>query len=143
MNSSNFKIILSAVIVAIVISLLFLVAPITETFVASYIFALISIAGIALALGTFEKTRITKVPQGYAFIKTAVSYAVLNVAFSIIACLVMLSLTWTILVHIAILAIFVIRTLVLTEGSEYINQVEEKAAEKHTAFLKEKGDYWE
>lgn len=143
MNSSNFKIILSAVIVAIVISLLFLVAPITETFVASYIFALISIAGIALALGTFEKTRITKVPQGYAFIKTAVSYAVLNVAFSIIACLVMLSLTWTILVHIAILAIFVIRTLVLTEGSEYINQVEEKAAEKHAAFLKEKENYWE
>lgn len=140
--SNNVKIIVSAVIMAVVVSLLFLVVPITGTFVVSYIFALIAIAGIASGLYAFGKSETTKAPQGHAFVYTAVVYAIISVIFSVIACVATLSTTWTVIVHVAILAIFVIRIITLTAGSEYINRVEKVAEEKHKEFQKKKADYW-
>lgn len=140
--SNNGKVIISAVIMAVVVSLLFLVVPITDEFVVSYIFTLIAIGGIALSLCVFGKSETTKAPQGHAFIYTAVVYAIVSVIFSVIACVVPLSVLWTLVIHVAILAVFVIRTIAITGGSEYINEIDKKAEEKHKEFQKEKESYW-
>lgn len=138
----NLKIIASALIIAGVISLLFFIVPITAAFIISYIFELIAIAGIASSLCVFGKKETTKAPQGYAFIYTTVAYAIVSIIFSIIANVVNLSVAWTAIPHIAILAFFVVRVIALTAGSQYISQVEEKAEIKHMEFQKEKESYW-
>lgn len=48
--NNNIRIILCSVILAVVVSLLYLVVPITATFVVSHIFSLIAIGSIALSL---------------------------------------------------------------------------------------------
>lgn len=140
--NNNAKIILSAIIIAVVVSLLFLVVPITGAFIASYIFTLIAIIGIAMSLCMFGKGETTKAPQGHAFVYTAVLYSILSLIFSVIACLASLSALWSVIIHSAILAVFVIRVISLTAGSEYINKVEQRAEQKHAEFTKEKADYW-
>ena len=140
--SNNVKIIVSAVIAAMVVSLLFVVVPITSTFIVSYIFALIAIIGIASSLYVFGKNETTKAPQGHAFIYTAAIYSIISVIFSIIACVFTFSIAWTVVIHTAILAVFVIRTIALTAGSEYINKLDSEAEEKHEKFQKEKENYW-
>lgn len=138
----NSKIIVSALISAVVVSLLFFIIPITMAFIISYIFALIAIAGIALSLCVFGKKKVTKAPQGHSFVYTAVIYSIVSVIFSIISCLADLSAAWTLVPHIAILAFFIIRIIALTVGSQYINRIEEKAEIRHKEFQKEKEDYW-
>lgn len=140
--NNNRKIISSAIIMAIVVSLLFMVVPITGAFITSYVYTLIAIIGIAASLLVFGKKETTKAPQGHAFVYTAAVYAIVCVIFSIIACVIPLSAPWTVVVHTAILAVFIIRTISLTAGSEYINKVDRKAEEKHQEFIKEKESYW-
>ncbi|MBQ3426560.1 MAG: hypothetical protein IJQ28_05770 [Clostridia bacterium] len=142
MNKNDIRIIVSAIIAAIVVSLLFFIADITNVFVTDYIFALIAITGIAVSLICFNKNDITKPPQGLSFIYTAVIYGVVNVIFSIIAYYVPLSVKITIIAHVAILAVFAIRSMALISGSEYINKVDEKAEIKHRGIVKEKESYW-
>ena len=55
----NSKIVASALISAIVVSLLFFIVPISTAFIISYIFALIAIIGIALSLCAFGKKKTT------------------------------------------------------------------------------------
>lgn len=141
MNNDK-KIILSAVIITVVVSLLFLIVPITGAFVVSYLFALIAISGVALSMFTFGKNETTKEPQGLSFIYTAGIYALIDVVFSVIACAIPLSAALTFVIHIAILAIFAIRAISLTSGSEYINKIDVKAEDKHKEFQKEKENYW-
>ena len=138
----NLKIIASALIIAGVISLLFFIVPITAAFIISYVFELISIAGIAVSLCVFRKKETTKAPQGYAFIYTTFVYSIVSVIFSIIANVANLSAAWTAIPHIAILAFFVGRVIALTAGSQYINQVGDKAEIKNAEFQKEKQSYW-
>ena len=95
-----------------------------------------------MSLCMFGKGETTKAPQGHAFIYTAVLYSILSLIFSVIACLSSLSVLWAIIIHSAILAVFVIRAITLTAGSEYINKVEQRAEQKHAEFKKEKADYW-
>ena len=140
--NNNAKIILSAIIIAVVVSLLLLVVPITGAFIVSYVFTLIAIIGIAMSLCMFGKGETTKAPQGHAFIYAAVLYSILSLIFSVIACLASLSVLWAIIIHSAILTVFVIRAITLTAGSEYINKVEQRAEQKHAEFKKEKADYW-
>ena len=135
------RIVLSSIIVAIVISLLFIVVPITEQFIVSYIFALIAIIGIATSLILFDKGKI-KPPQGTAFIYVAVIYAIISVIFSVIACISRLSINWTLIIHIVIFAIPLLVTIALSSGNEYINKVEESAKIKHEKFKEEKKKYW-
>ena len=143
--SNNIKIILCAVIVAIVISLLFFIVPITGTFIVSYIFSLIAIFGITLSLCIFGKGN-NKVPQGYAYIYTAVLYAIISMVVSIIACVINQIVHYpvfiTILVHVAILAFFIIRTVTLNIGNEYINNLDNSSVRKHNEFTKIKKSYW-
>ncbi|MGM9552636.1 MAG: hypothetical protein ACI3XA_10320 [Clostridia bacterium] len=140
--NNNTKIIISAIIMAVVVSLLFIVVPITDTFIVSYIFTLIAIIGIALSLCVFGKRETTKTPQGHAFVYTAVIYSIISVFFSVIACLISLYVLWTLVIHIAVLAVFIIRIIAITAGSEYINEVDSKAEQKHKEFIKEKENYW-
>ena len=140
--NNNSKIVASALISAIVVSLLFFIVPINTAFVISYVFALIAIAGIALSLCVFGKRETTKAPQGHSFVYAAVIYSIVSVVFSIISCVADLSAAWTLVPHIAILAFFIIRIIALTAGSQYINKIEEKAEIKHTEFQKEKETYW-
>lgn len=135
------KIILSSAIVVVVISLLFIVIPTSTQFVISYMFALIAIVGIATSLILYTKGNI-KPPQGYAFIHVSVVYAIISVIFSIIACYIKLSISWTIILHIVILAISILLIIALTSGNEYINKVEDKAEIKHKNFKEEKKNYW-
>lgn len=138
---NNIKIILSALIVAVVVSLLFMVVPVTNAFVISYVFTLVSILGITASLCMFGKGN-DKVPQGYAYITSAMSYAIVSLIFSIIACVVIISLKWTLIIHIAILAVFVIRVIALSSGNEYISKLDEVSNEKNKEFQKEKENYW-
>ena len=139
--NNNAKIALSALIAVLVISLLFIIVPITSAFIVSYIFTLIAIVGIAFSLVIFGKG-VAKVPQGHAFVNISVTYAVVCIIFSVIACVARLSLKWTLVPHIAIFAIFAIIAVALTSGSEYINDLDKKAEEKHREFEKEKENYW-
>ncbi len=140
--TNNVKIILSAFIMAIIVSMLFLIVPITGVFITSYVFTLIAITGIALSLLTFGKYATTKAPQGHAFVYTAVIYAISNIIFSIIACMVNLSILWTIVIHTTILGIFIIIIISMSSGSDYTNKVNKVAEEKHKEFINEKENYW-
>ena len=138
---NNTKIILSAVIVATAVSLLFLVIPITEAFVTSYIFTLIGIFAVTGCLCAFGKGS-NKAPQGFAYISSAVSYIVINFIFSVIACIMELSLEWTLVIHFIILAIFVIRTIAISSGNKHISDLDKISNEKSKDFQKEKQNYW-
>ena len=143
--NNNIRIFLSAAIAAIVITLLFFIVPITGTFIVSYIFALAVIAGIALSMSVFGKGN-NKAPQGFAYIHTAVQYAIVSTIISIILYIISIqyvfSTTITAVIHIAILAFFVIRSIALSAGNEYITKLDEKAEEKHKEFEKVKETYW-
>lgn len=139
------RIVLSAVIAAVVVTLLFLIVPITATFIIAYIFSLIAIGGIAVSLWVFGKCN-NKSPQGFAYIYTAVGYAVsstiVSIILCIIACLVSMYIAIPIVIHIAVLAFFAIRLIILSSGNEHMVKVDEKAAKKHKEFEKLKKTYW-
>lgn len=139
--NNNVKIILSAVIAALVVSLLFLVVPVTSTFIASYIFALIAISSIAVSLCIYGKGN-NKAPQGFGYINVAVIYAVVSTIFSVIACVIPLDIRWTVVVHVGILAVFVIVAVALSSGNQHIVKLDNQAEEKRKEFEKEKNTYW-
>lgn len=139
--NNNVKIILSAVIAALVVSLLFLVVPVTSTFIASYIFALLAISLIAVSLCIYGKGS-NKAPQGFGYINVAVIYAVVSTIFSVIACVIPLDIRWTVVVHAGILAVFVIVAVALSSGNQHIVKLDKQAEEKHKEFEKEKNTYW-
>lgn len=140
--SRNGKIILSAVIAIAAVSMLFAVVPINETFIVSYIFADIAICFVAGTVYSYGKGN-SKAAAGLSYICTSVIYAAISVIFSVIACIVSLTLKWTLTVHIILLAAFVIRIVASSAGSDYVNELDKKAEMKHNEFLKEKKDYWE
>lgn len=140
--TNNVKIIISAFIMAIIVSILFLIVPITGVFITSYIFTLIAIIAITLSLLTFGKYATTKAPQGHAFVYTTVIYSIFNIIFSIIACIVNLPILWTIVIHTIILGIFIIIIISISSGSDYTNKVNKVAEEKHKEFINEKKTYW-
>ena len=137
----NGKIILSAAIAIAAISTLFAVVQPNGTFVTSYVFAIIAICGIAGTILVYGKGN-SKAVSGLSYIYTSIIYAVLNVIFSVVACLVSLTLFWTLVVHIILLAIFAIRIITSSAGSDYVNEVDKRNEAKHKAFLNEKKDYW-
>ena len=139
--SRNGKIILSAVVAIAAVSTLFAVVPTSGTFITSYVFAVIAICGIAGTVCVYGKGN-SKVVSGLSYIYTSVVYAVLNVIFSVIACVITLAPIWTLVVHIILLAIFAIRIIGSNTASDYVNMVDEKAEDKHNEFLKEKENYW-
>ena len=139
--SKNFKIILIGLIAIGAISTLFAVVNVDETFVISYVFADIAICGIAGTLCAYGKGS-SKAVAGLSYIYTSVVYAVLNVIFSVIACVITLSPIWTLVVHIILLAVFAIRIITSSAGSDYVNEVDKKNKTKHDEFLNEKKDYW-
>ena len=138
---NNIKIISSAVIVAAVVSLLFMVVPVTDAFVISYVFTLIGICGVAGSLCVFGKGS-NEAPQGFAYISSAIIYVVVSLIFSVVACIVALSLKWTLVIHIGILAVFIIRIIALSSSNEYISKLDEVSNEKSKEFQKEKQNYW-
>ena len=135
------RVILSSIIVAIIISLLFIVVPITGQFIIAYIFALIAIIGIAISLILFTKGKI-KPPQGISFIYVTVIYAIINIIYSIIAYVVKMNTNWMLIIHIAILGLLVIVTMTLSSGNEYIKNVEKNAEIKHQKYKEEEKNYW-
>lgn len=139
--SKNFKIILIGLIAIGAISTLFAVVNVDETFVISYVFADIAICGIAGTLCVYGKGK-SKAVAGLSYIYTSVVYAVLNVIFSVIACVITFAPIWTLVVHIILLAIFAIRIIGSNTASDYVNVVDKKAEDKHNEFLKEKENYW-
>ncbi len=139
--SKNSKIILAAVIATVAVSTLFAVVPANGTFIISYLFADIAICGIVGTLCAYGKGS-SKAVAGLSYIYTSVVYAVLNVIFSVIACVITLAPIWTLVVHIILLAIFAIRIIGSNAASDYVNEVDKKAEDKHNEFLKEKENYW-
>ena len=138
---NNIKIISSAVIVAAIITMLFMVIPITDAFIISYVFTLIGVCGVAGSLCVFGNGS-NKSPEGFAYIYSAITYVVISLIFSVIACVVTLVLTWTLIIHIGILAVFVIRIHALSSGNEYISKLDEVSNEKSNKFQTEKQNYW-
>ncbi len=143
--NNNGRIVLASVIAAVAVSLLYLIVPITGTFIVSHIFSLIAISSIAVSLSVFGKGN-NKAPQGFAYIHTAVTYAIVSTIVSVIACIVVYYIPFpvaiTLVVHIIILAVFAIRTIALNSGNEYIEKIDVQAEDKHKEFEKEKATYW-
>lgn len=139
--SKNAKVILAAVVAIAAISVLFAVVPINGTFITSYIFAILAICGIAGTVCAFGIGS-SKAVAGLSYIYTSVVYAVLNIVFSVVACIIPLSPVWTVVVHIMLLAVFVIRIILSNAGSDYVNELDNKSEKKHNEFLEEKKDYW-
>ena len=139
--SRNIKTILSAIVAIAAMSTLFAVVPINDTFIASYVFAVIAICGIAGTECIYGKGK-SKAVGGLSYIYTSIVYAVLNVIFSVVACLVPFSLAWTLVVHIILLAVFAIRIIASSAGSDYVNKVDKRNEAKHGEFLGEKENYW-
>lgn len=137
----NGKIILSAVVAIAAVSTLFAVVPANGTFITSYVFAVIAICGIAGTVCVYGKGK-SKAASGLSYIYTSIVYAVLNVIFSVVACLIPLLTLWTLVVHIILLAVFAIRIITSSAGSDYVNEVDKRNEVKHKAFLNEKKDYW-
>lgn len=139
--SRNGKIILSSLVAIAAISTLFAVVPANGTFITSYVFAVIAICGIAGTVCVYVKEN-SKAAGGLSYIYTSIVYAVLNVIFSVIACLIPLPALWTLVVHIILLAVFAIRIITSSAGSDYVNEVDKRNEVKHKAFLNEKEKYW-
>lgn len=139
--SRNGKIILSSLVAIAAISTLFAVVPANGTFITSYVFAVIAICGIAGMVCVYVKEN-SKAAGGLSYIYTSIVYAVLNVIFSVIACLIPLPAFWTLVVHIILLAVFAIRIITSSAGSDYVNEVDKRNEVKHKAFLNEKEKYW-
>lgn len=137
----NGKIILSAVVAIAAVSTLFAVVPTSGTFITSYVFAVIAICVIAGTICVCGKGS-SKAVAGLSYIYTGIVYAVVSVIFSVIACIISLSWIWTLVVHIILLAVFAIRIITSSIGSDYISEKDKKAEEKHNNFLKEKNNYW-
>ena len=138
---NNIKVILSAVIVVAVVSMLFMVIPVTDAFVISYIFILFGICGVAGSLCVFGKGN-NKSPQGFAYISSAITYIVVSLIFSVIASVLVLSFKWTLVIHVGILAVFVIRSIALSSGNKHISNLDDISTEKSKEFQKEKQNYW-
>lgn len=139
--SRSGKIILSAVVAIAAVSTLFAVVPANGTFIISYVFAVIAICGIAGTVCVYGKGK-SKAASGLSYIYTSIIYAVLNVIFSVVACLIPLSVLWTLVVHIILLAVFAIRIITSSAGSDYVNEVDKRNEVKHKVFLNEKEKYW-
>ena len=139
--SRSGKIILSAVVAIAAVSTLFAVVPASGTFITSYVFAVIAICGIAGTVCVYGKGT-SKAVAGLSYIYTSVVYAVLNVIFSVVACLIPLPTLWTLVVHIILLAVFAIRIITSSAGSDYVNEVDKRNEVKHKVFLNEKEEYW-
>ncbi len=135
------KIILSAIVAIGAISTLFAVVPINGTFITSYIFAVIAICLIAGTTCIYGKRKSNAV-AGLSYVYTSVVYAVVSVVFSVVVCLFALLWTWTLVLHVIILAIFAIRIISSNIGSDYINEIDKKSEEKHNDFLNKKKNYW-
>ena len=140
------KVIVSALLLAIVVSLLWFVMPATPVWAISYIFTLVAIVGIAISFLVY-KQKTTRVPQGHAFPITAVSYALISAFFSVITLYYdyneqYFPAVWYAIIHTAILVIYVIRVIALFVGSEYIEKVGERTEQKHKELNKGKADYW-
>lgn len=138
--SRNSKVILSAIIAIAMVSTLFVVVPINGVFITSYIFAVIAICGIASTVYIYDKENAI---IGLSYIYTSIIYAILNVMFSFVAYLIHLSVLWTFVIHIILFAIFAMRIIILSVGSDYLNNVDKKNEAKHKEFLNDKKDYWE
>ena len=140
------KVIISALIAAVVISLLWLVIPVTPVWVISYVFALVAIIGITTSFTVYAR-KVTRVPQGHAFPIAAATYAVINVIFSAVTVFFdyngrSFPSTWYSIIHVAIFAFFVIRIIILFAGSEHIDKVIDNIEQKHKELNKDKADYW-
>ena len=144
--SNKLKIIVSAILAAIVISLLWFVIPVTPVWTISYIFALIAIMGIALSFAVY-KGKSTKVPQGHAFPITAVVYAIVSTLLSTIMVAYDYNnyhfhATWYTIIHTAIFVFFVIRVILLFAGAEHIDETRKNIEQKHNELNKDKINYW-
>ena len=144
--NNKIKVIVSAALVAIVVSLLWLVIPATPIWTISYIFAIIAIVGIAASSLVYTK-KATSVPQGHAFPLAAVTYALVSVIFSAVTVVfdyngLHFPAAWYAIIHTAIFVFYVIRIIALLAGSEYIDKVGEHAEQKHKELNKDKESYW-
>jgi hypothetical protein len=147
--SNTLKIVVGAILLAVVVSLLWLVIPASPIWICSYVFALIAIACLAVSFVAYLY-RSTGIPMAHAFPLTALKYASLNIGISIAAVSIdlMLVIDFRIvnilyaLIHIGIFVFFVIRVLAMLSAGENINVVGERAEERHKKLNKDKENYW-
>ena len=145
MNNTS-KIVISALLAAFVISLLWLVIPVTPVWIISYIAAIVAVIGITTSFFAYRK-KAAQLPQGHVFPVTAGTYAVISALLSIIMIIfdynrISIDPAWYAITHTTIFIFFVIRSIILLAGSEYINKLNETAGHKHSDFNKEKANYW-
>ena len=144
--NNTLKIILGAVLVAVVVSLFWLIVPVTPIWICSYIFAIIAIVSLAISFIAYLH-RSTGVPQGHAFPITAVTYGVASIAVSVVAVLADIAglhfppILYAI-IQVAMLVFFIVRVLALLSGAEYIHKLDGQTNEKHDRLNKDKETYW-
>ncbi len=129
--NNKFRVIAIGIVLVVVISLLFLVVPVTTHFIIAYVFSLLGILGLILSTVLLAGKNLN-IPQSIPLFSTAWQYLLVNLLFSLAGNFLseFLSPLWFTLIHIFILAGFVIFLIVLSGGKEYIDQKNVRVKEK-------------
>lgn len=134
MKDKKNVIIITAILV-IVVSLLFLTVTVTANFIIAYIFALIGIAGLLLCTFTMLNKK-GMYPWIAALPSAALTYLIIEIIVSAVVVVLeqlyvfALPFVWFIVIHVALLAIFSIRIVMLRGGAEHIEKTGEKVGPK-------------
>ncbi|MCL2357665.1 MAG: hypothetical protein FWC70_11060 [Defluviitaleaceae bacterium] len=139
MNSTRNSIIAVSAIMFVIASLLFLIIPITPTFLIAYGFAL-----LAIAMFCGGKLYLSASPGAYpwfaSFPKTILRYLAVQAVLSAIFVLRenilpgAFSITWFVLLHIILLAFFAITLIMLHSGKEIIEKKDAEIKQKVSAL---------
>ena len=146
--NNKIKVFISALLAAGVVSLLWIVIPVTPTWIISYCFMMVAILTMALSFSAYSN-KTTGIPQGHAFPLTAYSYLIINVVLSAVMIGVnfdkdneCFAHQWYAVIHAVILVIFIVRVISLTSGAGHIQKVGEESEQRHKELNKDKENYW-
>jgi len=110
---------------------MFVIIPATPNFIIAYIFTLIGISSLIISTLILTKKNV-KIPQDIPYLSTAWTYLLISLLISIIGIAVGVFLPPILfaLIHVILLAVFIIRIIILSAGKEHIDNYDAKANDK-------------
>lgn len=129
----------SGLIIALVLTAVFLILPKTSNVIVGYVASLIGVVGLWFVVMLMTKKN-AHYPLDLVFVISMYKYLILQLVCSVIVIVLELLNVYTldykifIVVHIILLAIAVIRTMALGAGKEHIDQLEKKVRKQTFAW---------
>ena len=144
-NNNKTSLILISVIMAAVVTALFLVVNVTALFIVAYLFAL-----FAIALFCFGKLYMLANPKSYpwfaAFPLTIFRYLIVQFVLSAVFVAIQnltgwsINMRWFLLLHIVLFAFFAVLLITMKSGKEIIERRDDEIREKVTALRSMQAD---